>query len=65
MFIKEIFDSAYEDHLTSDEVIERVSAKSINNTLKIADECNIEFKKEEAKNLIKPSFFSFDSLSFL
>ena len=31
---------------TSDEVITKVSSKSINNTLKISDECNISFKKE-------------------
>ena len=46
--ISEGIEFTYQDnHLfESDEVIERVSAKSINNTLKIADECNIEFKKE-------------------
>lgn len=46
---------------TSDEVITKVSSKSINNTLKISDECNISFKKE----LFMPKYNTENSKEFL
>lgn len=53
----------YQDnHLfTSDEVSFRVSSKSITNTLKISDACNISFKKE----LFMPKYDVEDSKEFL
>jgi len=44
-----------------DEVRQRVSSKSINNTLKISDTCNIEFKKE----LFMPKYNVDNSKEFL
>ena len=53
----------YQDNyiLTSDEVIQKVSSKSINNTLKIESMCNISFKKE----LFMPKYDTEDSKEFL
>lgn len=53
----------YQDNylFTSDEVSFRVSLKSINNTLKISDACNISFKKE----LFMPKYDVEDSKEFL
>ena len=53
----------YQDNYLFDtnEVRERVSSKSINNTLKISDSCNIEFKKE----LFMPKYDVPDSKEFL
>lgn len=44
-----------------EEVIPKVSSKSINNTLKISDMCNISFKKE----LFMPKYDTKDSKKFL
>ena len=53
----------YQDNyiLTSDEVMQKVSSKSINNTLKIESMCNISFKKE----LFMPKYDTEDSKEFL
>ena len=53
----------YQDNyiLTSDEVMQKVSSKSINNTLKIESMCNISFKKE----LFMPKYNTEDSKEFL
>ena len=53
----------YQDNylLDTNEVRERVSSKSINNTLKIGDSCNISFKKE----LFMPKYDAPDSKQFL
>lgn len=56
-------DFTYQDnHLfTSDEAVMRVGLKSLNNTLKISDMCNISFKKE----LFMPKYDVSDSKQFL
>ncbi len=53
----------YQDNyiLTSDEVMQKVSSNSINNTLKIESMCNISFKKE----LFMPKYDTEDSKEFL
>ncbi len=46
--ISDGLDFVYQDNylFTNEEVMYKVSSKSLNNTLKISDMCNIEFKKE-------------------
>ncbi len=53
----------YQDNylFTNDEVISRVSTKSLDNTIKISNDCNISFKKE----LFMPKYDVEDSKEFL
>ena len=61
--ISDGIDFIYQDNYLYEinEVINKVSSKSINNTLRIADSCNIEFKKE----LFMPKYNTPNSKEFL
>ena len=61
--IEDGLDFTYQDNYlyTNDEVIHKVSSKSLNNTIKIADSCNFSFKKE----LFMPKYAVEDSKDYL